>query len=125
MGVAVEDGGEFGGGGVEVEGLQVVEHIDVAGPSTRTTSVSGSLAQEPLGSTLPRMAVTGAIFFELARMEDLADVAEVQNAIDAFERGSDFGAEQAVGVADDAEFHGFRISGGERRLADQRWTGTC
>ena len=28
--VAVEDGGEFGCGRIEVEGLEVVEHVDVA-----------------------------------------------------------------------------------------------
>jgi hypothetical protein len=30
VGVAVQDGGEFARGGIEVEGIQVVEHVDVA-----------------------------------------------------------------------------------------------
>lgn len=30
MGVAAEDGGEFGGHGIKVEGIEIVEHIDVA-----------------------------------------------------------------------------------------------
>ncbi len=29
MRVAVEDGGEFGGGWIEVEGLEIVEHVEV------------------------------------------------------------------------------------------------
>jgi hypothetical protein len=34
----------------------------------------------------------------------------VKNAVDASEGGSDFRAEEAVGVRDDSEFHVFRIS---------------
>ena len=30
VGVAVKDGGEFGGGGVEVDGFEVVEEVEVA-----------------------------------------------------------------------------------------------
>ena len=76
----------------------------------RTTSVSGSLAQGPSRSTLPRIAVTGAIFFEFVEDRGFAHVAEVEDAVDAVERGSDFGAEKTVGVADDAEVHGFRMT---------------
>ena len=66
------------------------------------------------------MAVTGAIFGKLGRDGGLAHVAEVENAVDAFEGGSDFGAEEAVGIGDDAEDHVFRIScaGGGRLRED-------
>jgi hypothetical protein len=34
----------------------------------------------------------------------------VQDAVDALEGGSDFGAEEPVGIGDDAEDHGFRMT---------------
>ena len=46
----------------------------------RTTSVSGSLPQGPSRSTLPRMAVTGAILASSVEDGDIADVADVQDA---------------------------------------------
>jgi len=42
---------------------------------------------------------------------DFADIAEVKNAVDAAQRGRNFGAKEAVRVGDDAEEHGDRISG--------------
>jgi hypothetical protein len=39
--------------------------------------------------------------------------------VDAFEGGEDFGAEEAVGVGDDADAHGVRIAG-LAELASQR-----
>jgi hypothetical protein len=35
----------------------------------------------------------------------------MEDAVDAAEGGQDFGAEEAVGVGEDAEEHGVRISG--------------
>jgi hypothetical protein len=35
----------------------------------------------------------------------------VKDMVDAFEGGEDFGAEEAVGVGDDADAHGVRIAG--------------
>ena len=42
---------------------------------------------------------------QLIEDRDFADVAEVEDARDAGEGGKDFGAEEAVGVADYCDFH--------------------
>ena len=112
--MAVEDGSEFGSGGVEVEGFEVVKHVDVE------AGVGRVLDEDDVGFGEVR---TGAVdvdvaadrddrsnFGEFIEDGDFSYVAEVEDAVDASESGQDFGAEEAVGIGDDSEFHVFRIS---------------
>ena len=112
--MAVEDGGEFGGGGVEAEGLEVVQHVEVERGAGWVFDEDdfgfGELGARALGVDVAADGGDGSDFGELIEDGDFSYVANVKNAVDTFEGGSDFGAEEAVGIGDDSEFHVFRIS---------------
>ena len=127
----MEDGGEFGGGGIEVESLEVVEHVDIeAGVGRVLNENDVGLGQLGAGAFAVDVAADrgdGSDFGELVEYGDFANVTAMEDAIDAGERGSDFGTKEAVGVGDDSEFHVFRIScagGGRLRegAPQSRWT---
>lgn len=113
--MAVEDGGEFGGCGVEVERLEVVEHVEVEARARRVLDEDDfGLGQAGAGVAAVDVAADGGDGGDPGeRVEDgdFAHVAEVEDAVDAAEGGDGFGTEEAVGVGDDAEEHGIRISG--------------
>ena len=110
MGVAVEDGGEFSRCGIEVEGLEIMEHIDVAALAEEDFSF-GQPGAGAIAIDIAADSGDGRDFGQLIEDGDFADVANVEDAIDAAQCGSDLRAEETVGVGDDAEEHGFRISG--------------
>jgi len=113
--VAVEDGCEFCGCGIEVEGLEVVEHVEVKG------GVRGILNEGDFGLGKPGAGTImvdvapnrgdGSDLCEFIEDRGFAHVAKVEDSVDSLQRGGDFGPEETVGIADDAEEHGFRISG--------------
>jgi predicted Rdx family selenoprotein len=115
VGVAVEDGGKFGCRGIEVQGFEVVQHIDVEAGVGRVFDEDdfgfGQLAAEAFSVDVATNRCDGSDLSEFVEDGWFADVAEMKNAVDALESGSNFRAEEAVGVGDDAEEHGVRISG--------------
>lgn len=115
VGVAVEDGGEFGGRGVEVKRLEVVEHVDVEAGVGRVFDEDdvgfGEFCAGAADVDIAADGGDGCDFGEFGEDGDFADVAKVEDAVDAAEGGCDLRAEEAVGVGDDAEEHGVRISG--------------
>src|ERR1039458_4738344 len=103
--VAEEHGGELSGGGVQVERVEVVEHVDVAAAEEENLRLRKLAAR----AVAVHIAADGGDRSDLAQILEngrLAHVAQVQNALDAGEGGGDFGAEEAVRIADDADLHG-------------------
>ena len=124
VGMAMEDGCEFGGGGVEVEALEVVQHVDVeAGVGRVFDEDDVGFGQPGAWAFAVDVAANGRYRRNLLQsLKDRrsAHVAEMEDAVDALEGGRDFGTEEAVGVGDDSEFHVFRIrcAGGGRLRED-------
>ena len=102
--VAEEDGGKFSGGGVQVQGLEIVEHVDIAAGDEGHFG----LRQLAAGAFAVHVAADGGDGGDLAQILEnggLAHVAEVEDLLDAGEGGDDLWTEEAVGIADDADFH--------------------
>lgn len=102
VGVAVEDGGEFGGGGVEAEVPNIVKHVDVGAFKEHDFS----FGQAAAAACAVDVAADGGERRDGGEgVEDfgVADVAEVEDGVDALEKGENFGAEQAVGVTEDGD----------------------
>jgi hypothetical protein len=114
VGVAVEDCGEFCRCRVEVESLEVVEHVDVEAGVGRVLDEHdfgfGQLAAEAFPVDVSANGGDGSDFGEFGQYRGIADVADMQYAVDALEGGSDFRTEEAVGIGDDSELHVLRIS---------------
>jgi hypothetical protein len=114
VGVAVEDGGEFGSGGVEVKSLEIVEHVDVEACVGRVLDEHDfGFGQLCAGAFSVNIAANGgdrSDFGEFGQYRGIADVADMQDAVDALESGSDFGTKETVGIGDDSELHVLRIS---------------
>ena len=109
VGVSVKDGGEFGGGGIEVEGVEVVEQVEVADRMRRDFDGDDFGCGE-FGARAGVVDVAadggyGGDFAEVVEDGDFAYVAEVEDALDPGEGGEDFGPEEAMGVADESDFH--------------------
>jgi hypothetical protein len=115
VGVAVEDGGEFGCSGIEMESFEIVQHVEVEARVRRIFDEDDfSFRELGAGAVLVDVAADGgdrSDFGELVEDGDFADVTDMEDAVDAAKCGSDFGSEKAVGVADDAEEHEVRIAG--------------
>ena len=109
VGVAVEDGGEPPGHGIKMEGVQVVEHVDVAGFLLQVFDEDDfGFGEFGAGAFAVDVAADGGYwgdFAEVVEDGDFAYVAQVKNARDTGEGGEDFGAEEAVGVGEDGDFH--------------------
>jgi hypothetical protein len=108
--VAVEDGGELACCGVKMQRLEVVKHVDVAAFDEGYFGF-GELTARAFAIYVAADRGDGGDFLEDFQDGGFAYVAEVQDAFYALECGEDLGAEKAVGVADDADAHGFRIAG--------------
>ena len=115
VGVAVEDRGKFGCGGVEVQRFEVMEHVEVEARVGRVLDEDDvGLGQLAAGAFSVDVAADRSYRRNLLQSfkdRRSADVAEMEDAVDAGEGWQDFGAEDAVGIGDDAELHVFRISG--------------
>jgi hypothetical protein len=112
--MAVEDGGKFGSRGVEVQSLEVVEHVDVEA-GVRRVFDKDDVGFRQLGAGAFSVDVAadgcdGGDLSELVEDGDFSYVADMQDAVDALESGSDFRAKEAVGIGDDSELHVLRIS---------------
>ena len=82
--MAGEDGGEFGGGGVEVEGFEIVEHVEVEVGAGRVFD-EGDFGFREFGAGAFAVDVAadggdGGDGFEFFEDGDFADVAEVEDA---------------------------------------------
>ena len=110
----MEDGGKFRCCGVEVEGLEVVEQVKVEAGVGRVLDEDyvgfGQFAADAFAVHVATDGGDGSDFAEVIEDGGFADVAEVEDAVDAMEGGSDFRAEETVGIGDDSELHVFRIS---------------
>lgn len=106
VGVAVEDCGESGGSGVEVEVLDVVKEIEVAAGEGDYFS-GGESGAGALGVDVAANGGDGGDLGELAEDFGVAYVAEVEDVVGAFEEGEQFGAEKAVSVGEDADSHDY------------------
>ncbi len=104
MRVAEEHGGKLPGGWVEMQRVQVVEHVDVAAIEkqyiglrkfTAWAFAVNVSADRRHGSNLPQR-------FENGRF---ANIAEVQNALDSSQRRRNLRPQQAMGIADHADSH--------------------
>jgi hypothetical protein len=91
VGVAVEDGGEFGGGGIEVEGFEVVQHVEVEAGVGRVFDEDdfgfGELGAGAFAVDVAADGGDGSDFGELIEDGDFSYVATVENAVDALEGG--------------------------------------
>ncbi len=89
VGVAVEDGCEFGGGGIEVEGFEVVEHVEVEARVRRVLNEDdvclGQLAAEAFTIDVAADGGDGSDFGEIIEDGDFSYVATVQDAVDSGE----------------------------------------
>ena len=87
VGVAVEDGGEPPGHGIKMEGVQVVEHVDVAGFLLQVFDEDDfGFGEFGAGAFTVDVAADGGYRgdgFEFAMDGDFAYVAEVEDALDA------------------------------------------
>lgn len=114
VGVAVEDSGKFGGRRIEVEGFEVMQHVDVeAGVGRVLDEHDFSFGQLGAGAFSVDVAANGGYgsdLSEFGQYRGIADVADMQYAVDTLESGSDFRAKEAVGIGDDSELHVLRIS---------------
>ena len=115
--VSVEHGDKLCRSRVEVQCLQVVQHVNVLAFGKKDLSF-GQLAARALAVYVAANGCHWRDLRELVENGNLADIAEMKYVVDAFERGKDFRAKKAVGVADDAEFHAFRISGAKRSFGE-------
>ena len=104
MRVSIEHGREFGGGWIEMQGVHIVEHVNIV-----------ALQKEHIGFW-EKAAWAAAIhiapdrrnrsdLFEGFENGWVADIAEMQDAFNAGEGGHDFRAQQTVRIADDADLH--------------------
>jgi hypothetical protein len=87
-----------------MQGVQVVEHVDVV------FGDEGDFGFREFGARAFTIGVTadggdGGDCFKLLEDGDLAYIAQMEDALDAFEGAENFRAEKAVGVADDADLH--------------------
>jgi hypothetical protein len=92
-----------------------VEHVDVAAGDEGHFG----LRQLTAGAFAVHVAADGGDGSDLAQiLEDgsLAYVAEVEDALDAGESGDDFGTEETVGIADDADSHEVLREAGSLRI---------
>jgi hypothetical protein len=114
VGVAMEDRGELCGCGVKVERLEVVQHVDVEAAVGRVFDEDdvgfGELGAGAFAVDVAANGGDGSDFGEIVEDGGFANVAEVEDAVDAVKGGSNFRTEETVGVRDDSEFHVFRIS---------------
>jgi hypothetical protein len=114
VGVAVEDGGEFRCGGIEVEGFELMEHVEVEAGVRRVLNEDNvgfwKLAAWAFAIDVAADGGYGSNFGEFVEDGDFSYIAAVKNAVDAGEGWQDFGAKQAVGIGDDSKLHVFRIS---------------
>ena len=89
--MAEEHSGKFARRRVQVQRLQIVQHIDVAVGDQHHIGLR-QLAQRPSRSPLPRTAVTGAILPSSLSIGDVAHVAQMQDPLDPVQRVRTSGA---------------------------------
>ena len=112
--MTVEDGGEFGCSRIEMQGFEVMQHVNVEARMARVFNEHdfgfGQLGAEAFSVDVAADGGDGSDFGEFGQYRGIADVADMQYAVDALESGSDFRAKEAVGIGDDSELHVSRIS---------------
>jgi hypothetical protein len=91
-----------------------VEHIEIEAGVRRVLNEDNvgfwKLAAGAFSVDVAADGGDGSDLGEFIEDGDFSYVATVEDAVNAVEGGSDFGAEEAVGIGDDSEFHVFRIS---------------
>ena len=106
--VAADDDVEAGGFRVEVELCKIVQDVDrdiLEFDDCRERKGRGP----GLGVHVAANGEDGRDGFELVEDGRAADVACVNDGLGAFERGESFGAEETVGIGDDAEEERFHL----------------
>jgi hypothetical protein len=106
--VAADDDVEAGGFRVEVELFKIVQDVDrdiLEFDDCRERKGRGP----GLGVHVPANGEDGRDGFELVEDGRAADVTCVNDGLRAFERGESFGAEETVGIGDDAEEERFHL----------------
>ena len=87
VGVAVEDGGEFGCGGIEVEGFEVVQHVDIEAGVGRVVDEDdvgfGELGAGAFAVDVAANGGDGSDFGKVIEDGNFSYVATVKNAVDA------------------------------------------
>jgi hypothetical protein len=125
--VAVENRRKPGRGGVEVQGLHIVQHVEVVALKQEDLCF-GQTAAGPGAIDVAADGGDGRDGGE--RLEDfrIADIAKMKDAFDAVERRQDFRAKESVGIADDTQLHRPKLNRSDQRLLDSvvsgRWTGS-
>lgn len=104
VGVTVEDSGEFGRSGVEVQGVQIVQQVEITIAGQRDLCL-GKLRALAAGVNVAAHRDHGRNLLKLSQDGDFANVAEVENLLDALEGRQNLRPQQAVSVADDADLH--------------------
>ena len=102
VGVAVEDCREFCGHGIEVQGFEVVQHVDVEAGVGRVLDEHdfgfGKLGAGAFSVDVAANGGDGSDLGEFGQYRGIADIADMQYALDAFESGRDFRAKETVGI---------------------------
>ena len=100
--MAVDDRGQAGGGGVQVQGEEFVEDVEVDAPHFHHPGLGearGPVA--PVGVAPDRVHRGEAL--KLAQKARVADVPGVDDEFHALQGLDGFGPQQAVGIGDDAD----------------------
>jgi len=114
MRVAVEDSGKLCGDGIEMQRAEIVQQVDVVTLKQEYIGF-GQATARALGVDVAADCMDGSDFFQCLEDGRSADVAQMQDVIDAGECGKHFRAQKSVGVADDSNLHLLKL-----RTRDQR-----
>jgi hypothetical protein len=117
--VTADNDVEAGGFRVEVELFKIVQDVDR--DILKFDDCGERKGRGPgFGVHVAANGEDGCDGFELVEDGGVADVACVNDSLGAFERGERFGAEQTVGIGDDAEEKRFHLHGQTTTAADVR-----
>src|ERR1039458_180935 len=104
MRVAEEHGGKLSRCRVQVQQLQIVQHIDVAVRDQYHFSLR-QLARRTFAVGVAAHCGDRRNLAQLFEYRNVAHVAQMEDALDAFQSALDLRAEEAVGVADYTDSH--------------------
>ncbi len=102
--MAIEYSGELGCGRVKMERTDIVEKVDVTSLDKQDFRFRQARARTRLIDVATYRGY-GSDFAEGIENFRVSNVAEVQDCLDSFQRREDFGAQEAVRIADNANLH--------------------
>ncbi len=107
MGVAADDGGDDCGFAIQIQPVQEVDEIEKMACQLDGLS-GGEIGAGAVGVYVAPVGGDRGVGAEAVEYLVVAAIAGVGDVVDTLEGGDGLGAEQAVGVGEDAEVHGAR-----------------